>query len=42
MKRNYRIKDSPGGRINKFSKLVRYLPFKNYSTYQYLVVLRRA
>lgn len=38
--RNYRILDRPGGKVNRWSKYASHLPFKNFLTYQYLVVLK--
>lgn len=40
IERNFRILDRPGGRINRLSKYAACLPFKNFLTYQYLVVLK--
>lgn len=38
--RNYRIFDEPGHRINRFSRLLAFWPFKGFVTYQYVVRMR--
>ena len=38
--RKYRLVDLPHAPINKFSKLMKYVPLKNFFTYQYIGVLR--
>ncbi len=41
IKRNYRLTDSPYGKINRAAKVMKYLPLKNFFTYQYVVLLRK-
>ena len=41
VKRNYRIFDQPGGRLNRIARFCHYFPFKNFFTYQYVILLRR-
>jgi 2-polyprenyl-3-methyl-5-hydroxy-6-metoxy-1,4-benzoquinol methylase len=42
IKRNYRIVDSPGGKVNRLSKLFALGPLKPFLTYQYVLRARLA
>lgn len=41
VKRNYRIKDQSGGRLNRLAKRLKFRPFRNFFTYQYVVLLEK-
>lgn len=38
--RKYRVFDRPGGKINRFSRMLAFPPFKSFVTYQYVVSMR--
>lgn len=39
--RRYRINDKPRSKINRAARIFKFLPFKNFFTYQYVVLLKR-
>ena len=39
--RKYRLIESPGGRLNRLSKYFRFMPFKPFFTFQYLVKCKK-
>lgn len=39
VKRNYRFIDGPNWKLNRLARCFKYLPFRNFFTYQYVVVL---
>mgnify|MGYP000707627461 CR=1 FL=1 len=41
LRRNFRLADRSGGKLNRYAKYFAYLPLKNFFTYQYVVLLKR-